>query len=105
MSLGKDSIQKRVAKPAQAPEKAATAAVAKKAATTKSAPKQAAAKAAPVKTAVVGKIAPEVVDPDDIETLEDLIVAAVNEGLNKVASESEAEMSKITGGMGLPGMF
>ena len=62
MSLGKDSIQKRVAKPAQAPEKAATAAVAKKAATTKSAPKQAAAKAAPVKTAVVGKIAPEVVE-------------------------------------------
>ncbi len=51
------------------------------------------------------KIAPEVVDPDDIETLEDLIVAAVNEGLNKVASASEAEMSKITGGMGLPGMF
>ena len=51
------------------------------------------------------KIAPEVVDPDDIETLEDLIVAAVNEGLNKVASESEAEMSKITGSMGLPGMF
>lgn len=51
------------------------------------------------------KIAPEVVDPDDIETLEDLIVAAVNEGLNKVTSASEAEMSKITGGMGLPGMF
>ena len=51
------------------------------------------------------KIAPEVVDPDDIETLEDLIVAAVNEGLNKVASASEAEMSKITGCMGLPGMF
>ena len=51
------------------------------------------------------KIAPEVVDPDDIETLEDLIVAAVNEGLHKVASESESEMSKITGGMGLPGMF
>ena len=50
-------------------------------------------------------IQPEIVDPDDIETLEDLIVAAVNEGLNKVASASEAEMSKITGGMGLPGMF
>ena len=63
MSLGKDSIQKRVAKPTQAtPAKAATAAVAKKAATTKSAPKQPAAKAAPVKTAVVSKIAPEVVE-------------------------------------------
>ena len=63
MSLGKDSIQKRVAKPAQAaPAKTATAAVAKKAAGTKSAPKQPSAKAAPVKTAVVSKIAPEVVE-------------------------------------------
>ena len=51
------------------------------------------------------KIAPEVVDLDDIETLEDLIVAAVNEGLGKVAADSESEMSKITGSMGLPGMF
>ena len=51
------------------------------------------------------KLAEEIVDPDDIETLEDLIVAAVNEGLNKVAAESESEMSKITGSMGLPGMF
>ena len=62
MSLGKDSIQKRVAKPTQTPAKTSTAAVAKKAATTKSAPKQADAKAAPVKTAVVSKIAPEVVE-------------------------------------------
>ena len=63
MSLGKDSIQKRVAKPTQAdPAKAATAAVAKKASTTRSTPKQSAAKAAPVKTAVVSKIAPEVVE-------------------------------------------
>ena len=51
------------------------------------------------------KIAPEVVDPDDIETLEDLIVAAVNEGLKQVEAVSQSEMSKITGGMGLPGMF
>ena len=51
------------------------------------------------------KIAPEVVDPDDIETLEDLIVAAVNEGLKQVESVSQSEMSKITGGIGLPGMF
>ena len=62
MSLGKDSIQKRVAKPAQAAPAKSSASVAKKAATTKSAPKQSAAKAAPVKTAVVGKIAPEVVE-------------------------------------------
>ena len=51
------------------------------------------------------KIAPEVVDPDDIETLEDLIVAAVNEAIKKVEAVSAEEMSKITGSMSLPGMF
>ena len=51
------------------------------------------------------KISPEVVDPDDIETLEDLIVAAVNEAIKKVESVSSEEMQKITGSMGLPGMF
>lgn len=51
------------------------------------------------------KIAPEVVDPDDVETLEDLIVAAVNEGIKKVEAVSSEEMQKITGTMGLPGMF
>lgn len=51
------------------------------------------------------KIAEEVVDPDDIETLEDLIVAAVNEGIKKVESASNEEMQKITGTMGFPGMF
>ena len=51
------------------------------------------------------KIAPEVVDPDDIETLEDLITAAVNEAIKKVESISSEEMQKITGSMGLPGMF
>ena len=53
------------------------------------------------------KISPEVVDPDDIETLEDLIVAAVNEGIKKVEASSSEEMQKITGSMGLgfPGMF
>ena len=50
-------------------------------------------------------IAPEVVDPDDIETLEDLITAAVNEAIKKVESVSQDEMSKITGSMSLPGMF
>ncbi len=50
-------------------------------------------------------IAPEVVDPDDIETLEDLIVAAMNEAIKKVESVSQDEMSKITGSMSLPGMF
>ena len=51
------------------------------------------------------KIAPEVVDPDDIATLEDLITAAVNEAIKKVESDSQEEMQKITGGVGLPGMF
>ena len=51
------------------------------------------------------KIDPEVVDPDDIETLEDLIVAAVNEGIKKVEAVSADEMQKITGNIGLPGMF
>ncbi len=51
------------------------------------------------------KIDPEVVDPDDVETLEDLIVAAMNEAIRKVEADSAAEMQKITGGMSLPGMF
>ena len=52
------------------------------------------------------KIDPEVIDPDDAETLEDLIVAAVNEAIKKVEAISAEEMSKITGSMNLPaGMF
>lgn len=53
------------------------------------------------------KIQEEVVDPDDIEMLEDLIVAAANEALRKVEEESGAAMSKLTGGLGggMPGMF
>ena len=49
------------------------------------------------------KLAEEVVDPDDIEMLQDLIVAAVNEAMRKVDEESGAAMSKLTGGMGLGG--
>ncbi len=49
------------------------------------------------------KIDPEVVDPDDVETLEDLIVAAVNEAVKKVEAISAEEMQKITGNIGLPG--
>ena len=49
----------------------------------------------------------EVVDPDDIEMLEDLIIAAVNEALRKVDEENASAMNKLTGGMGggMPGMF
>ena len=46
------------------------------------------------------KLDPEVVDPDDIEMLEDLIVAATNEALRKMDEISQAEMAKITGGLG-----
>ena len=46
------------------------------------------------------KLAEEVVDPEDIEMLEDLIMAATNEALRKVEEESAAVMSKLTGGLG-----
>lgn len=51
------------------------------------------------------KIDPEAVDPDDVEMLEDLITAAVNEALRKSQEMVSAEMSKITGGMKIPGLF
>ena len=50
-------------------------------------------------------IEPEIVDPDDIETLSDILIAAVNEAIKKVDETSETEMSKITGQMNFPGMF
>ena len=46
---------------------------------------------------------PEIVDPDDVETLTDLLVAGVNEAIKRVETTNAAEMEKITGGMGLPG--
>ena len=46
------------------------------------------------------KISEEVVDPDDIETLEDLIMAATNEALRQMDEKAQSQMSKITGGMG-----
>lgn len=51
------------------------------------------------------KLSQEVVDPDDIEMLEDLIVAATNEALRKMEEESQASMAKITGGFGGMGGF
>ena len=50
-------------------------------------------------------IEPEIVDPDDIETLSDILVAAVNEAIKRVDDANNAEMSKITGSVGFPGMF
>lgn len=48
-------------------------------------------------------IKPEVVDPEDVEMLQDLILAAVNEAIRKADEMVSSEMSKLTGGLGLPG--
>lgn len=47
----------------------------------------------------------EVVDPEDIEMLQDLIISAINEAANQVEETTETEMNKITGGVSLPGLF
>ncbi|MCT8978734.1 YbaB/EbfC family nucleoid-associated protein [Clostridium sp. CX1] len=51
------------------------------------------------------KIKPEVVDPDDVEMLQDLVLTACNEALKKADEETSAEMKKLTGGLNVPGMF
>jgi DNA-binding YbaB/EbfC family protein len=56
-----------------------------------------------MKKLVSVKIDPDVVDPDDVEMLEDMLVAAINEAFEKVDATSAAAMSKFSGGM--PGMF
>ena len=50
-------------------------------------------------------LAEEAVDPDDIETLQDMIVAATNEALRQADETVEREMGKLTGGLGIPGLF
>ena len=50
------------------------------------------------------RIEKEVVNPDDVEMLQDLITAAVNEGVRKAQEMAAAEMAKITGGMQIPGL-
>lgn len=52
------------------------------------------------KEVVSVKISPEAVDPDDVEMLEDLIVAATNEAFRKMEEESAAVMAELTGGLG-----
>ena len=47
----------------------------------------------------------EAVDPEDVDLLQDMIVAAVNEALAKIHAEMAAEMSKVTGGLSIPGLF
>ena len=50
-------------------------------------------------------IKPEIIDPDDPETLSDILVAAVNEAIKRVEDTNSAEMQKVTGQMSLPGLF
>ena len=50
-------------------------------------------------------IQPEIVDPDDIETLSDILVAAVNEAIKRVETTNSSEMEKITKNVGFPGLF
>lgn len=50
-------------------------------------------------------IEPEVIDPDDRQMLQDLVIAAVNDGLRKAKDLGRNEMSKLTGGMTIPGLF
>ena len=50
-------------------------------------------------------IKPDIVDPDDLETLSDILVAAVNQAITQVETTNADEMGKITGGMNMPGLF
>ena len=73
---------------------------------------EAAAGGGAVKVTVTGKmeltkveIQPEVVDPEDVEMLSDLIMAAANEALRSAAKEKEERMDSISGGLNIPGIF
>ncbi len=50
------------------------------------------------------KVEKDIVDPEDIEMLQDLVVAAVNEGIRRAQEMVSTEMSKITGGLNIPGL-
>ncbi len=73
---------------------------------------EAAAGGGAVKAVVNGKkelvelqIDPDAVDPDDVEMLQDLVMAAVNEAIRKAEEMVQSELAKITGGLNLPGIF
>ena len=51
------------------------------------------------------EIKPEAVDPDDVEMLQDMIVAAVNEGIANAQAMVDERMASVTGGMNIPGLF
>lgn len=50
-------------------------------------------------------IEPEAVDPEDVEMLQDLVVAAVNDAMNKAEETASQNLGKLTGGMKIPGLF
>ena len=65
-----------------------------------------------VKVTVIGgsrieaiEIAPEVVDPEDIEMLQDLVMVAINEAMDTAQAEAAKKMSAITGGLNIPGLM
>lgn len=65
-----------------------------------------------VKATVTGKmevkaleIKPEVVDPEDVEMLSDLVIAAVNEALRAAATDKAEQMEKLSGGLNMPGLL
>ncbi len=51
------------------------------------------------------ELKPEIIDPDDPETLQDILVAGINEAIKRVEEEQQSEMSKFTGAFNLPGLF
>ena len=51
------------------------------------------------------EIKPEAVDPDDVEMLQDMVMAAVNEALRTANDTMEREMGRLTGGLNMPGLF
>ena len=53
----------------------------------------------------IREINPEVVDPEDVEMLSDIVIGAVNEALRNAAKEKEDALSAISGGLSIPGMF
>ena len=57
------------------------------------------------KEVVSVNLKPEVVDPEDVEMLQDLLVTAFNDAMKQVDTMTEQEMNKVTGGMKMPGMF
>ncbi len=51
------------------------------------------------------ELKPETVDPEDLETLQDILVAGINEAIKRVEDTANSEMQKLTGGLNLPGIF